>query len=250
MLTSACTVPGKEMKCRSSTPSLIITNSQHSPATPINYPLMHCTLLLWENSGARSISLWSFFSLPFFHFLIFLEAVTRKKNFQLAVVSTPKINLSNSHSDNMSSNDNRKCWMRLSARLQCRELLLPWAPKNLNSPARRGADYQNWSRAPSASLTRDMTPWFPFHELSALEMWEIDTDTWNPSRRCSDLWSKWSCQKALRLTLLQNGFELKWSSYLFKLLPFKFRKAYRTTSNKQLLCRKKSTFKVLLKHSF
>lgn len=63
--------------------------------------LMHTMLLLWENSGSRSISVSSFSSLSFsFSTYSFSWRCSYKEEELIAVASMPKIDLSYSHSDN------------------------------------------------------------------------------------------------------------------------------------------------------
>lgn len=210
---------GKETKCRMSTPNLTTPNLQHSLFFFFffNHNQLFCSAqyvaALRKFRLRQHLSfVFLFLVLLFFHLLIFLRCSYKEEEL-IAVASMPKSNLSNSHSDNMSNNANRKCWMCLSARLQCRELLPPWAPKNLNADARRG-DYQNGSHTPSASLTCDVALCDSLSmNYPALESGKQKA-AWNPFMRCSDIWSKLCCNPppSPQLTPLQIGLELKWGS--------------------------------------
>lgn len=80
MLTSPSIVLGKEMKCRSSTPSLITPNLQHSPATQPSHPNQLSLSAQYIAALGKTQTQEAFLfhlSLPcpsLFHFLIFLEA--------------------------------------------------------------------------------------------------------------------------------------------------------------------------------
>lgn len=99
--------------------------------------LVHSMLLLWENSRSNSNSLSSFSSMSSFCTYSFSSRCIYKEEENITAAAIPKIDLLNNHSNNKSKNANRNCWKCLTAKLQCRELLLPWALKNSNSGARR-----------------------------------------------------------------------------------------------------------------
>lgn len=189
MLTSVCIVRFLPAREGNEIQKLYSKPDYPKPATQPSCPdqlslIMHSTFLFGKTQVQEASLIHLSFPCPsLFPFPHFSGGTaTKKKNLELAVASMPKINLSNSQWQY----DNRKRWMCLGARLQCRELLLPWAPKNLINPARRGADYQSWSHALSASLTRDMALWFPFMNYALLKCGK-HTEIWNILMRCSDL---------------------------------------------------------------
>lgn len=172
MLASACIVLGKEMKCRSSTPSLIIPNLQHSPATQRSHPdqlllnAQYIAALGKFRFKKHPCFIFLFLVLLFFHFLIFLEA-------QLQGRRTYSLQLLLCQKSIYPTVTVTVCRVMTTENVEC-----AWVPGCSAGSCSCPELPRIWTTLPGeeqAIKAGVMTPWFSFHELSSLEMWETHT---------------------------------------------------------------------------
>lgn len=179
MLTSPSIVLGKEMKCRSSTPSLITPNLQHSPATQPSHPNQ-------LSLSAQYIAALGKLRLKKHPCFIFLSLVLPfsissffwRHSYKEEERAACSCFYAKSRSVQQSQWQHVEYWQQKTLNVpECQAAVQRTAPalssKEFEQPCQKRSRLSKLESCSFCKLDQGYdTLWFPFHELPSLEMWE------------------------------------------------------------------------------